>query len=797
MNPHTPARPLPGSADTRLVEVSATDQPSGLAHTLAQLTDDELVELLLVRADLASPPPGGVSVLAQRAMSAGSINRAGDDLDLLHAAIIEVLLDATGGAHGTRARRAITEAAVRTALTGRAEPAEINAHLASLRNRALLWRDEAGLHIAGHTAAALPWRTRHIVTEPGLRSPGQWRELLDGLDTPARDVLTALATGPSVGLTKDAGPDADPTRPVPRLLAMGLLARVDPQLVEIEPAVAQMVRGEPPIELGDLRPPPLPAATPASALGGSGGLTATAAGAALEFIRETGDVVTSLGRVPAPELSSGGIGIRELRRIAKGVTLPASRVGLIVELCGHLHLIDVGFPEPEPARYDGEHVWAPTIAADAWTHQPRARQWAALATAWLSLDRRAWLIGDRDREGGVVGARGPTADQVAPRERRLVLTALDEAGAGVAPTVDDLVSRLLWLRPRLRRRLTRQAVTHTLREATEVGLVAHGALTDVGRLILADPTDDELTAAMDRALPAPVDHFLAQADLTLMVPGPMTAELAADVALLADLESAGAASVYRVTEDSVRRALDAGRTGAELNALLAAHSKTPVPQGLTYLVDDVARRHGTLRVGVATSFVRCDDPATMTAVLRSKAAENLALRPLAPTVLVSPAPLRDVLDALRAAGFAPAAEDSSGTLVDVRATGVRVATRHRPAGPRRTAHLPSPGIVSIEQLESVVARMRSADAAADQARTARGKGVRASGGGESVTALITLAMRTGRRLRVDYVDSHGTASRHVVKVALLRAGRMIATEVPSGDEVQLSVHRITSVELLD
>ena len=69
-----------------------------------------------------------------------------------------------------------------------------------------------------------------------------------------------------------------------------------------------------------------------------------------------------------------------------------------------------------------------------------------------------------------------------------------------------------------------------LRARRAVGLVAHGARTDVGRLILADPTDDELTAAMDRALPAPVDHFLAQADLTLMVPGPMTAELAADVA---------------------------------------------------------------------------------------------------------------------------------------------------------------------------------------------------------------------------------------------------------------------------
>ena len=48
----------------------------------------------------------------------------------------------------------------------------------------------------------------------------------------------------------------------------------------------------------------------------------------------------------------------------------------------------------------------------------------------------------------------------------------------------------------------------------------------------------------------------------------MTAELAAQVALIAELESAGAASVYRVTEDSVRRALDAGHTGAEITALL-------------------------------------------------------------------------------------------------------------------------------------------------------------------------------------------------------------------------------------
>ena len=48
------------------------------------------------------------------------------------------------------------------------------------------------------------------------------------------------------------------------------------------------------------------------------------------------------------------------------------------------------------------------------------------------------------------------------------------------------------------------------------------------------------------------------------------------------------------------------------------------------------------------------------------------MRLLAPTVAVSQAPISEVLAALRSAGFAPAAEDSSGTIVDIRARGARV-----------------------------------------------------------------------------------------------------------------------------
>lgn len=94
---------------------------------------------------------------------------------------------------------------------------------------------------------------------------------------------------------------------------------------------------------------------------------------------------------------------------------------------------------------------------------------------------------------------------------------------------------------------------------------------------------------------------------------------------------------------------------------------------------------------MAASFVRCEDPALLAQAVATPAAGQLQLRLLAPTVAVSQAPISEVLAVLRAAGFAPAAEDSSGTIVDIRARGARVPTpQHRRTlrpipGPRATA----------------------------------------------------------------------------------------------------------------
>ncbi|WP_420038780.1 helicase-associated domain-containing protein [Gordonia sp. MP11Mi] len=764
------------------------------ADELASRTDARLVELLVRRPDLASPPPRGTSVLAQRSLSAASISLAGEDLDLLAVAVAEAFVDAAGGSHHHGLLGPVSRDDIVSRLGRRALRSDVDTRLSLLSDLALIWPAASSTGkkttswLAGiHLPSALPWRALHLLAPIATAEPAEISTQLDGLDDRQRELLTTLSRGPALGRSRDAAPDANPAAPVPRLLATGLLARVDEQTVELPPQVGQILRGEPPLATTSLKAPRLggaPSRFDASAVDAAG------AGEALEVLRHVGALLEALAEAPAAVLRAGGMGVRELRRLAKTTGLSTTRVGLLVELADAARLIDAGIPESVDTL-SADEVFAPTTSSDTWLHVEPGRRWAHLAGCWLDLPRRPWQIGDTDRDGATIAALAPNAfDGSATVVRRTILTPLAEIDPAVPVSVESLTALLGWRHPRQLRRLTTRVVGETLREATELGLVAHGSLTTAGRALLAtDPDEDDrvdLVQAMSAALPEPIDYFLVQADFTVTVPGPLTPELAARLTLVADLESGGAASVYRVTEDSIRRALDTGRTAAELAALFTEHSRTPVPQSLSYLIDDVARKHGQLRVGVASSFVRCDDAATLTAVLRSDAAADVALRALAPTVAVSGAPLRDVIDRLRAAGFSPAGEDSSGTLIDLRSRGVRV--------PGRTRRVPQParrGRIGDGQATTVVTRVRTADRAERPVSTAV-----SSDSGETTSALIHLALQTGRLLRIGYVDAHGGASRHVVKARSLAAGQLVAAEEPSDDDLRFALHRITRVELL-
>jgi hypothetical protein len=735
-----------------------------LESWLADLPDERLIRLLELRPDLAQPPPGSIAALAARAQARQSVKAATDDLDFLQLAVLDALLVLQADAAPVPTTKLL-------ALIGdRAPEADVVGALDDLRQRALAW-GETAVRVPADAGAALPWHAGQVTLEDASRTGEQIADLIDELNPAQLDVLEKLLEGSPMGRTRDAAPGAAPDRPVPQLLALGLLRRVDAETVILPRHVGQVLRGEQPGPMQLTAPDPTVSATTPQ------DCDAAAAGAVIDLLRELDMLLEILGATPVSELRSGGLGVREVKRLAKATGIEEPRLGLILEVGAAATLIASGKPDPEPATGDPPY-WAPTAAVERFTAMSPAERWHLLASTWLDLPGRPALIGSRSPDAKPYGALSDSLySTAAPLDRRLLLGMLAELPAGAGVDAAAASAALIWRRPRWARRLQPGPVADLLTEGHALGLVGRGAISTPGRALLNEAGDASAAVdAMTHALPKPIDHFLLQADLTVVVPGPLQRGLADDLATVATVESAGAAMVYRISEQSIRHALDIGKTRDWMHALFANHSKTPVPQGLTYLIDDVARRHGQLRIGMAASFVRCEDPALLAQAVA--AGEELQLRALAPTVAVSPAPLAEVLAALRGAGFAPAAEDSSGAIVDVQTRGARVPTpQHR----RAYRSPPRPG---SETLNAVVAVLRKVTAApfgnirVDPAVT---------------MSLLQRAVREEATLVIGYLDAAGVATQRVVSPIAIRGGQLVAFDSASGRLRDFAIHRITSV----
>ncbi|WP_030864524.1 helicase C-terminal domain-containing protein [Streptomyces sp. NRRL S-37] len=374
----------------------------------------------------------------------------------------------------------------------------------------------------------------------------------------------------------------------------------------------------------------------------------------------------------------------------------------------------------------------------------------------------------------------------------------------------------------------------TLSEAEMLGVTGRGALSAHGRALIGAPAArraeaesegpgdklpvhhrpapapaplspaEQAAAAAAAArllaplLPEPLDHVLLQADLTAVAPGPLERPLADVLGVLADVESKGGATVYRFTPGSVRRALDAGQTASDLHAFLAAHSRTPVPQPLAYLIDDVARRHGHLRVGAASAYVRCDDDAVLSEILADRRAAGLGLRRLAPTVLAAQAGPAGLLEGLRAMGFAPAAESAEGDVVIARADAHRTPPRTPPAP------VPDgPPVPDDTLLTAAVRAVRAGDLASTAPRRPAAGSEPDRGEPPRTTAAETLAtvqaaVLTGEALWIGYVNAEGGASQRVIAPVRVEGGFVTAYDHTADEVRTYPLHRITGVaELAD
>jgi len=336
-------------------------------------------------------------------------------------------------------------------------------------------------------------------------------------------------------------------------------------------------------------------------------------------------------------------------------------------------------------------------------------------------------------------------------------------------------------------------VRWTLHEAAALGLVARGAMSSFGTSLLADETANA-TEQLTGLLPAPVDHIVLQADLTAVAPGPLRDDLARELALLADVESSGGATVYRFTDRSIRRSLDAGRSSSHIHTFLSRISKTPVPQPLTYLVDDVARKHGAVRVGGATAYIRCDDPTTLDELMASRGLDALRLRRLAPTVVVCGAAPDIVLERLRTHGLAPALESSEGIVVLTERAARRTGPR---AVPTQLTVDPPPASPTVAA--SIVRALRAAERGTGRGATVRGPGLGTEVPRTALSETLDVlhrAVEDKKSVWLGYIDNHGVAGERVVDPVSVSNGRLTAYDHRTDGVRQFAVHRVTGVSLL-
>jgi len=821
-----------------------------LSNELEARSDDSLRALFSARPDLISPNVPDFAALAARASARVSVQRALERLNRPQMQVLETLhlCTNTDTAHSASApglKKLINGASLSAierilhsleelALVHRAEPPHGTPPSAGPRQRFYLpvgsLRDVVGIYPAGlgrsytelvrlqpafaqrvvqlvgelhHSGAAIHPATTPMEAALSLQHWTATPEALNRILATAPDRTIALLArfgNWAMGAVPQAqrrasvlneGPDVGP---VDWLLARGLLVPLDAAHVELPHSVGISLRGGAVIEDFTLAPPVPKLGQTTAALRRNAAL-----GAIAETLRLTAELLYSVREQPLVTLRSGGVGVREMKRLADSLRIDLHSAGLLVELCALAGLV----------RLDVDSsAWVQPEQLE-WLTLPRQEQWLWLVNAWLASERAPSLVGQpitgpgagpaphRAAAGTTINALSAEAQRPdAPVIRKRILEILNELtleaaeADGKAPVLDAaaVLQRAEWTQPRMARRFS-SLIRGVLAEAEMLGLIGSGALSQLGSAIAAERPDEALDI-LGEHLPAALNHVLLQADLTAVAPGYLAPELSEKLLVMADAEGQGPATIYRFSVASVRRALDAGHDAAGLLGFLREHSATAVPQPLEYLIEDTAARHGRLRVGVASSFIQSDDEDALLELVKESSVSGLGLVRIAPTVLISHAGPKETAQALRALGLSPAVEEPESALLRLRRT-TAVPGSGRPVySAPRTAPPQA-------DLDAQLAILRSHN---DPHGVSGNGSHRPPAGttGEAATQLGLETLQRAIRLRqavvMNVVDSQGNSSRETVVPVSVNGGRVRVFDPARDTERVLSIHRIIDIE---
>lgn len=719
---------------------------------LRGLDDAALLSMFALRPDIVSPVPPELSSLAIRANSAPSLSRAVESLNEWQFQVLEAC---------TALNEPMTEKEI-LSLTDTSAKFVIP-HLIAM---GLIYKSNDGLR--------LPSTLRDVLgNEPAGLGPASMAKLsmkkLDEAPNDSKKVLERLTWGPprgSVGDIRNPGPG------IAWLLKENFLVPLDQRTVVLPRNVALHLRG------GKIHknPTPNPPLLTGKKIEQKAVDRAAIANIAT-LLRWCEEILNFWSEEPPNALRAGGLGVRDLRATAEHLGVDEDCAAFVAELVylGGLVVIDA------------DDRILPTHAFDLWLTQSPQIRWRNLISLWLLTSRVSGLIGRVESKN--IAALGPELDRVNAASARKITLGILKDHPGVSPDIDSLLALAKWLAPSRRNSsIQGDLVRWTLREAEWLGITGQGVISRYGVRLLE--VDSELE--IDKDLPKSIDHILIQADNTAIAPGRLEIEIARILDSIADIESRGGATAYRFSEASIRRGLDHGRTGEEIKDFLKKCSKTPLPQPLDYLITDVAKRHGRLRVGNISAYLRCEDPTLITQILSDKRLEGLPLRRIAPEVLVCDLEANEIISTLRLAGYLPAAESGSGILL----TGQRLnRAKSKPRPPRVMGDIESP---SEETLLAAVRSLRAGERSSHKQNSLRKIAADALGSLPRTTAnetldLLNAFIKETRTLSIGYADNNGAVTHRIIDPLSISAGSLVARDHGTGEIQTFRIPRITGV----
>ncbi len=719
---------------------------------LRSVDDAALLDLFTARPDLVTPVPPDIASLAVRACSAPSLARAIDSLNQWQFQVLE----ATASLNEPFLEKSVVT------LTDK----EAKGALEHLVRIGLVYPSDDGMR--------LPTQLRDVIgTEPAGLGPASMAKLklseLDDAPADAKKVLERLIWGPprgSVGDIKNPGPG------VTWLLENKFLVPLDQRTVILPREVAIALRGGKVHKERFIKQPSL-----SGAKRDERQINLAAIANVSTVLRWVEELLNFWADEPADALRAGGLGVRDLKIISTHLGVDESCTAFVTELAYLASLISI----------DADDRILPSNKFDIWLMQTPADRWQMLASQWLITSRVSGLVGRVEAKN--VAALGPELDRVnAARVRALTLELLRE-NQGIAPEWNSFKEVLSWRAPvRRNSSLQEELAEWTLREAEWLGITGQGALSKFGAQFL----DGDDLGSINEDLPKTVDHILIQSDNTAIAPGPLEHEISQALAMMAEIESRGGATVYRFTESTIRRALDHGRTGDEIKTFLIKTSKTPMPQPLEYLIADVAKKHGKLRVGNTSSFIRCEDTALISQIMSDKKLEILALRRIAPEVVICDLDATDAMRVLRECGYLPAGESANGMILTGPKSN-RALTKPRP--PRVIGEVEIP---DTESLKTAIRTLRTGEKSTYRQTRLRQVASEALGQLPRTTANETMDILNQfiideKTLSIGYADNNGGVTHRIIDPIRISAGALVARDHATGEVQSFRIPRITGV----